>query len=295
MKQIGRYPIEVFGHDFEDRSESAKLDCRQQYCRFIKGTCLKPRKSEPQVKVGICSLGSTVNRSADIHPVIICPHRFKEEAMFESIRQKYLAGWRNVKWIKEVNIGVGGNIDYVAVEVDGNDVIQDFLCVEIQAAGTTGSPYPYVQELLRDGRYSGKKHSYGINWANEFSKTMMQQAYKKGKIAEYWNRKIVFVMQDLAMEYITAISDCSGLVGSSPDLPVDFCSFTLGWNGDKWKLTFNSIKSTDIEGLIKIIGGAKIEAYPTEQEFILNITKKGLADGIFSLNPRLKREMDKPL
>ena len=50
--------------------------------------------------------------------------------MFETIRQKYLSDWKNVKWIQEVNIGVGGNVDYVAVEVDDFDVVKDFLCVE---------------------------------------------------------------------------------------------------------------------------------------------------------------------
>ena len=60
----------------------------------------------------------------------------------------------------------------------------------------------YVKELLEHGKYTGESHTYGINWANEFTKTMMQQAYKKGKIAEYWHRKIVFVVQNLAMEYL---------------------------------------------------------------------------------------------
>lgn len=292
MKQIGKYPIEVFCCDYENQSEATKLAYKQQYCKFIKGTCVKPRKSEPHIKVGICSLGSTVNKGKDIHPVIICPQRFKEESMYETIRQKYLSHWKNVKWIQEVNIGVGGNVDYVAVEVDEYDVVKDFLCVEIQAAGTTGTPYPYVQELLEKGRYSGKTHTYGINWANEFTKTMMQQAYKKGKIVEYWKRKIVFVVQNLAMDYIQATSDCSKLEDSNPDFPVDFCSFGLRWKDNKWELEFDNIKSTTIEGINRIIGGAKVDEYPTEKEFIRNIIKKGLADSIFSLNPKLKHFLD---
>ena len=282
MKKVGRFPIEVFCHDYENTSDSSLLARKQQYCKFIKDTCVKPRKSEPQVKVGICSLGSTVNKSQEIYPVIICPQRFKEESMFEAIRQQYLSTWKNVKWIQEVNIGVGGNVDYVAVEVDNNDNIKDFLCVEIQAAGTTGTPYPYVRELIETGHYTEKrKKSYGINWANEFAKTMMQQAYKKGKIVESWNRKIVFVVQELAMEYLQATSDCSKLTASNPALPVDFCSFNLEWNNkNEWKLIFNQIRSTTIEGINLIIGGAKVSEYPTEEEFICYIKKKGIADGI---------------
>lgn len=292
MKKIGKFPIEVFCCDFENHSEATELAFKQQYCKYLKGTCVKPRKSEPHIKVGICSLGSTINRGREVFPVIICPQRFKEETMFETIRQKYLSHWKNVKWIQEVNIGVGGNIDYVAVEVDEDDIVKDFLCVEIQAAGTTGTPYPYVRELLEYGHYSGKNYTYGINWANEFSKTMMQQAYKKGKIVEFWNRKIVFVVQNLAMEYIQATSDCSKLEEYNPDFPVDFCSFDLKWKDNRRGLEFNNIKSTTIEGINLIIGGAKVDEYPTEEEFIRNIIKKGLADGVFSINSRIKRYLE---
>lgn len=281
MNEIGKHPIEVFGYDFRNQTESVRLAYKQQYCKYIKGTCVKPRKSEPHIKVGICSLGSTVNKGKEIYPVIICPQRFKEESMFETIREKYLSHWKNVKWIQEVNIGVGGNVDYVAIEVDENDCVKDFLCVEIQAAGTTGTPYPYVKELLESGTYSGKNYTYGINWANEFSKTMMQQAYKKGKIVEHWNRKIVFVVQNLAMDYIRASSDCSMLEDSNPALPVDFCSFNMQFvNNSHWTLVFDNIKSTSIEGVNRIIGGASVDEYPTVDDFIRNIVKKGIADGI---------------
>ena len=161
----------------------------------------------------------------------------------------------------------------------------NFLCVEIQAAGTTGSPYPYVRELLETGKYSGKSHDYGINWANEFPKTMMQQAYKKGKIVESWNRKIVFVVQDLAIEYLQATSDCSKLTDYNPDYPVDFCSFTLDWvENNRWSLVFDKIRSTTIDGINLIIGGANISAYPTVEEFIKNIIKKGVSDGVLQTN-----------
>lgn len=293
MSKVGKYPIEVFCYDYRNQTEVARLAYKQQYCKYIKGTCVKPRKSEPQIKVGICSLGSTINKGREFCPVIVCPHRFKEEAMFDTIRAKYLPHWENVKWIKEVNIGVGGNVDYVAVEVDKYDRVRDFLCVEIQAAGTTGTPYPYVRELLESGCYSGKKYTYGINWANEFSKTMMQQAYKKGKIVEHWNRKIVFVVQNLAMDYIQAHSDCSMLEEYNPNYPVDFCSFGLQWTDDShWSLVYDNVKSTTIEGVNRIIGGAAVDEYSTEQEFVRNIIKKGLADGVLSRNLQLKKMLD---
>lgn len=282
MKTITKTPIEIFGYDYCSKDEAFPLAIRQQYCRYIKGTCVKPRKSEPHVKVGICSLGSTVNGGKKLRPVIVCPQRFKTESMFEAIRQKYLSGWSNVKWVQEVNIGVGGSVDYVAVELDGNKYVKDFLCVEIQAAGTTGSPYPAVREFIKSGKFANNC-TYGINWANEFSKTMMQQAYKKGKIVKSWGRKIVFVVQDVAMEYLSKACDCSKLETFNAKLPVDFCSFSLQWNdvSDEWNMLFSDIRSTSIEGINTMLGGAAVNEYLSEEESIENIMKKGLADNVF--------------
>ena len=282
MKKIGKYPIEVFCYDYENGTEQFQLALKQQYCKYIKNTCVKPRKSFSDTKVGICTVGATVNKGKIIQPTIICPQRFKEETMFEIMREKYLSNWKNVKWIQEVSIGVGGNVDYVAVEVDKYDNIIDFLCFEIQAAGTTGTPYEYVEDLLNYGHYtdSSKKH-FGINWANEFSKTMMQQAYKKGKIVESWNRKIVFVIQDLAMMYLRAKTDCSKLTDYNPNSPVDFCTLSLEWSNDeKWSLKYDNRFSTSVEGIKTILGGAKVSEYLTVEEFKENILKKGLNDGV---------------
>ena len=167
MREIKKLPIEIFGHDVESDTDSAITARKQQYCKYLKASCNKPRKSEPHLKVGICSLGASV-KGGKKHPVIICPQRFKEEVMFDTIIQKYLTTWDSVKWVQEVNIGVGGSIDFVAVEVDSHDVVKDFLCVEIQAAGTTGTPYPYVKELLTDGHFSGKRY-YEFDLSGEWT------------------------------------------------------------------------------------------------------------------------------
>ena len=286
MKEIDKFPIEVFCYDYECRTELSRLAIKQKYCKYINGTFVKPRKSEPHLKVGICSVGSTVNNGGKYHPVIICPQRFKEESMFEAIRKNHLSNWTNVKWIQEVNIGVGGSVDYVAVEVDEHDRVKDFLCVEIQAAGTTGTPYQWVEELKEKGHYTNsRKKAFGINWANEFAKTMMQQAYKKGRIVESWHRKIVFVIQDLAIEYLQHTTDCSKLTLYNHDSPIDFCSFNLSWKeGNGWTLSFDKIRSTTIEGINLILGGANVNMYPSVDDFIGNIVKKGVSDGILQNN-----------
>lgn len=83
---IKKYPTEIFCHPFTDKSDEAKTALEQQYCSFLKGTCTKPRKSEPHIKVGVCSLGYKGSFTDDFLPVIICPQRFREDVVFETIR-----------------------------------------------------------------------------------------------------------------------------------------------------------------------------------------------------------------
>lgn len=44
---------------------------QQQYCKYMRGTCVKPRKSEPDIKVGICSVGYKGEFLSDYTPVIL--------------------------------------------------------------------------------------------------------------------------------------------------------------------------------------------------------------------------------
>jgi len=279
---IGKFPTEVFGCPYAGQTEKLKSALKQQYCKYVKSTCIKPRKSEPHIKVGICSLGYKCGFIDKHIPVIVCPQRFKEEIMFETIREKYLSNWNNIEWISEVSLGVGGSVDYVAITKSRKNKIDDFLCVEIQAGGTTGSPFPAVLDLKKSEKYTKNSYNYGINWANEFSKTMMQQAYKKGKIINHWKRKIVFVVQDVAIDYIKTSADTSLLFPFDQKLPIDFCTFSLTWNtsSNQWNLKFSNIFSTDLEGINLILGGAEVDTYPTEEEFIKNIIKKGIFDGV---------------
>ena len=283
---LKKYPTEIFGCPYIDGSVELKKEIQQQYCPFIKGTCVKPRKSEPHIKVGICTIGYKGDFLEDFEPVIICPQRFKESIMFDTIRKNYLSHWTNIEWITEVNIGVGGSVDYVAITRDKNNKIIDFFCVELQAAGTTGSPYPAITDICETGKFQRNSYKFGINWANEFSKTMMQQAYKKGKIVNHWGRKIVFVLQDCGLKYIKTACDTSRLKSSDNKMPIDFCTFSLVWDDIQniWKLCFSSIESTDIEGINLMLGGATVEEYLTEEEFIINIIRKGVAYEILSRN-----------
>lgn len=279
--QMGRYPIEVFGHVYTDTGAEATIHRECQYCPYLGRECTKPRKSEPKVKVGICTVGYKGSFLNHYEPVIICPLRFLDKVVFHSIHDRFFANWKNVRWVKEVTMGVSGNVDYVALKTneDGSQV-DDFFCVEFQACGTTGSPYPYVQDLLKLGRYAGN-YTFGLNWANEFMKTMMQQVYKKGQVVVHWNRKIVFVIQDVALQYLESAVDTSDLRNNMED-PIHFMTYSLRWNEKNkcFEMYHDRWVSTDLEGINKILAGANAAEYLTADRFLENAIKKGKEDGV---------------
>lgn len=275
---IKKYPTEIFCHPFVDNSEEAKKALQQQYCSFLKGSCAKPRKSEPHIKVGVCSVGYKGSFTNDFLPVIICPHRFRENIVFEAIRNNYLAHWENIEWVSEVNMGVGGSIDYVAITRNTKGEIEDFLCIEFQAGGTTGSPWNAVLDLKEHGEFLKDSYNYGINWANEFMKTMMQQVYKKGKIIDFWKRKIIFVVQDIAIDYLRHTVDTKDLRQQNNTDPIHFCVFKMKWQDTKWILDFYEILSTNLDGINRILGGADSEFYPSVDDFKKSILRKGRVD-----------------
>ena len=279
--KLGKFPIEVFGTMYTDNSSSAIKIRKKQYCPYLKRECTKPRKSEPEIKVGICSVGYKGSFKDTFTPVIICPFRFLEDIVFDTIHDKFFPDWEAVKWIKEVNMGVSGNVDYVALKLDSvTKKPVDFFCVEFQANGTTGSPYGYVKDLLNKGKYD-KDYTFGLNWANEFMKTMMQQVYKKGNVVNHWGRKIVFVIQDVALEYLESAVDTSGLRCNMDD-PIHFMTYKEIWDDEleSYQLVFDRWLSADLDAINTILAGANAQEYLTESVFLNNAIRKGKEDGV---------------
>ena len=279
--EMGKFPIEVFGHVYSDTGVEATNHRACQYCPYLGRECTKPRKSEPHIKVGICTVGYKGSFLDHYEPIIICPFRFLDDIVYSSIHDRFFPDWDNTRWVKEVTMGVSGNVDYVAVKTnDDGSQVDDFFCIEFQANGTTGSPYPYVQDLLRFGRYTGN-YTFGLNWANEFMKTMMQQVYKKGQVVVHWNRKIVFVIQDVALQYLESAVDTSDLRNNMDD-PIHFMTYSLRWNevDNKFEMYHDRWVSTDLDGVNKILAGANAEEYLTAEKFLENAIRKGKEDGV---------------
>ena len=276
--QFTRHPTEIFGYPFTNTSLVAQTAREDEFCPFLNGKCKKPRKSQPEVKLGTCTLGYKGKYLKKITPIIICPHRFEEIGVYNTIQELYFgnlpAGYQ-IRWASEVSCGVAGSIDFVATKMKEGK-IEDFLCVEFQAAGTTGTPWQAVLDFKQTGSFQKKTYKYGINWANEFTKTMMQQVYKKGMVVENWGKKIVFVLQDVGLTYIQSTTDAQDLHEERDSDSIHFCTFRMVWdeNSKAWQLEFGKRMSTNIEGIRKILGGAPEDEFPTISDFESNINNR---------------------
>lgn len=277
---LQRHPAEIFGFPYSDIGEETRQMRAAQYCPFLRDECKKPRKSDPKTKVGICSVGYRGNLSETHIPVIICPHRFEVSTVKQVIEQHYFDRNDTILWLPEFHITkTVGFFDYVAVQISqtaSNLAIQNFVCVEIQAAGTTGTPWNAFLEHQQTGKFSNSKYEFGINWANEFAKTMMQQAYKKGLIVSAWHKKLVFVVQDVGLRYLEQNYDTSSLRDANPIDPIDFVSLEMVWNSEstKWGLELVRRVSTDADGVRKMLAGITRETYPSLSQMTQQIEEK---------------------
>lgn len=269
--EFTQHPTELFGYPFTNLSSEAQTARNNQYCPFLDGECKKPRKSQPDVKVGTCTVGYKGNFLKKMTPVIICPHRLEVPVVYDTIAELYfgiLSDDYQVGWASEVSCGVAGSIDFVAAKMK-RGIIGDFICVELQAAGTTGTPWAGVEDFKQIGHFKQSRYNYGINWANEFLKTMMQQAYKKGMVVEKWNKKIVFVIQDVGLSYIQSTTDASDLRDATDEDAIHFCTFRTVWaeGHNAWELEFHRKVSTNAEGIRKMLAGPRVDKHPTITEF----------------------------
>ena len=204
--QIGKYPTELFGHPYTaytSRDKSAISDMHDQRCPFIDKECIKFRKSNPEQKIGTCSLGLSLRSITKGHevgfaPCVVCPHRLDAGGLMQNLKHMVFGG-RPVKVVDEVDMN-GGKFDHVLIHCGPKDTIKDFCCVEFQTSGTTGTPWNAVVDIKSRGRYTKDAYPYDFNHANQYQKTMMQQVFKKGRVTETWKKHLLILLQDTGLK-----------------------------------------------------------------------------------------------
>lgn len=268
---IAKHPVEFYGHFHQKHTEEAENDRDCENCPFIGTKCKKRRKSEPEITIGTCSVGYKKRGQEEYSPHIICPHRFKVDTVFDAISDLFVEDGE-LFLVPEKSL-MGTSVDFVMGKKEDGEVI-DFAGVEIQALDTTGSVWQHkIAYEDEDQSMTDVNKTYGINWAMSITKTMMQQAYRKGQAFDLWDENLIFIVQDVSIEYLRQNYDTSELREARPEDPVHFYSFTMNFNQEtqEYELELSEKLSSTIAGVSKMMIGEEV---PDRDEFSDQIADK---------------------
>ncbi|MGI5869721.1 MAG: NotI family restriction endonuclease [Kiritimatiellia bacterium] len=197
--------VEFFGQATDTPGIDWRRVVADQQCPFLNKCCYKVRKSNPEISIGTC----TVLYGREPEPIMICPTRLVQRGQIFTDCLHLLTchePGNELHLVSEVPVP-GGSVDYVLVSAKEGKV-QDFVGIELQTLDATGTVWPERQRLLkklnvtRTKNVEDSKKSFGMNWKMT-AKTILVQMHHKVQTFEHVNRKIVLVVQDKFLDYMT--------------------------------------------------------------------------------------------
>lgn len=198
IRKEDHIPIEIFGFVPEDKSAQALHYRKTRICPFTESLCTKKLYRTNEPPTGSCAV-SHLGRAS-----IICPNRFLEDRRQVLTHAAEVALGRDgpKAILSEVGLPKGfGRVDWLAVKVNQTGDILDYAPIEIQANQTTstGALTNAIKEYERTGKFSKTYYRYGLNSYMQI-KTFFTQCLNKGQLFAKWNKKYLWVMQDMIYE-----------------------------------------------------------------------------------------------
>ncbi len=245
---------ELFGLFCEDETLDFASAIQHQICPYRGTICAKMRKSNPDVKIGTCSVKYQGN------DIIICPIRLIEHnqifidclhllTLHEPGNELYL--------IPEVQIP-GGHVDFFLVSTRDKKV-KDFVGIELQTMDTTGTVWPERQRFLSEKGISvdfndiQNKSTFGMNWKMTL-KTILIQIHHKSETFEYLNKHLVLILQKPLLEHMKKDFYFDSVQGVRIGDPVHIHSYDFIKQENKFHLVLDQRISTDSIGIAQCLG-----------------------------------------
>lgn len=268
---------EFFGLCCTDQNIDIEGAMRSQLCPYTNKICAKMRKSDPEVKIGTCSV------KYQKRDIIICPHRLLEYnqifidclhllTMHEPGNELYL--------IPEVKIP-GGNVDYFLVSASKDKKVKDFIGIELQTMDTTGTVWPERQRFLHERGIAVEQNdidnnrSFGMNWKMTL-KTILIQMHHKSETFENLNKHLVLIVQSPLYEHMRSDFNFDRIEGVRLGDPVHIHSYDFIEKNNKMHLALDLRVSTDSAGIARSLGlNAKSKIELTE---IIKLLENKLSD-----------------
>lgn len=268
--------LELFGHTTSRDHDWQAIVARQR-CPYLAKKCIKVRKSEPEISIGTCSV--SYGRSPK-RRILICPFRLLErnQIFLDCIHLLSMHEPGNeLHAISEVSVP-GGSVDYFLVSVR-NEVIRDFVGLELQTMDTTGSVWPARQQFLLsesvidENDESNHSQRYGMNWKMT-AKTILIQLHHKIRTFEAVSKHLVLVIQDHLLEYLQSnfSFDHVSSVSRAGD-SMQFHVYEMTKYRADFRLSLTSRKSTNSEGLAFCLG-LKAQSTVALDEIIMSLENK---------------------
>jgi hypothetical protein len=254
---------EFFGKYTEQDDADWSDVLRRQFCPYIDKKCVKVRKSNSDVSIGVC----TVNYGK-YDEVMICPHRLLERRQIfnDCIHLLSLHEPGNELHLLPGTSVPGGNVDHFLVSVCKEKIV-DFVGIELQTLDTTGSLWSERASLLKEKglvvQESDLLHkSFGINWKMS-AKTILVQIHHKIQTFEHLSKHLALVMQDCFFDYMAREFSFSHIGNAKLGDSFHIHAYSLDETKDKTlRLSLRHRISTDSGGIAVSLGlqaEAKIE------------------------------------
>jgi hypothetical protein len=235
----------------------------EQRCPYTKKKCVKVRKSNPSISIGVCTISYS-----KYNDVMICPHRLLErrQIFIDSLHLLALHEPGNeLHLITEVAVP-GGSVDYFLLSVCKSKVV-DFVGIELQTLDTTGSLWSERASLIREKGLLSKKtdlqtKTFGMNWKMS-AKTILVQMHHKINTFEYLGKHMVLVIQDCFRDYMAREFSFSHMHQARQGDSFHMHSYSLDEiNDSALCMNLSNRISTDANGIALCLGlqtEAKIE------------------------------------
>lgn len=245
---------EFFGLYCKNTLLDFKQAMEKQICPYTQRICTKMRKSNPEIKIGTCSV------KYQDQDVIICPFRLLEHnqifidclhllTMHEPGNELYI--------VPEVQIP-GGHVDYFLISAKDKK-IKDFIGIELQTMDTTGTVWPERQKFLNNQGIEvdvddlNNKKKFGMNWKMTL-KTILIQMHHKSETFEHLNKHLVLIIQKPLYEHMKNNFNFDGIDGVRLGDPIHIHSYDFLEKENKLTLLLHTRVSTDSEGIANCLG-----------------------------------------
>lgn len=247
--------IELYGVDVMESADWEQITAAQ-HCPYLDRTCIKIRKSTPDITIGSCVVSYGRNEKA----VMICPFRLLErrQIFLDCIHLLSLHEPGNeLHIVPEVTIP-GGSVDYFLVSVR-HGKIRDFVGIELQTLDTTGTVWSTRQTFLQEkgididpGSFDASKN-FGMNWKMT-AKTILVQLNHKVATFEGINKHLVLVIQDHLMTYMQREFQFAHVTNAKIGNSAHFHVYALEKSAETHQIDLANRYSTDADGIAKCLG-----------------------------------------